>query len=86
MNASLGAMMQDIVREVSSVARNMAIAIVVVGLSIMMSRMLRGFVQRRTTFRELPIVGQTLMLNSISFFIGILACTAILGLWRRESA
>jgi small-conductance mechanosensitive channel len=81
MNASLGAMMQDIVREVSSVARNMAIAIVVVGLSIMMSRMLRGFVQRRTTFRELPIVGQTLMLNSISFFIGILACTAILGLW-----
>jgi small-conductance mechanosensitive channel len=81
MNESLGAMMQDIAGEVGYVARNMAIAVVVVGLSIMMSRMVRGFIQRRTTFRELPVVGQTLALNSISIFIGIAACTAILGLW-----
>jgi len=73
--------MQDIAREVSVVARNMVIALVVVGLALMMSRMVRGFIQHRTTFRELPLVGQTLVLNSISFFIGVLACTAILGLW-----
>jgi small-conductance mechanosensitive channel len=80
-NESYAAMMEDIVREVSLVARNMVIGIVVIGLAIMMSRMVRGFIQRRTTFRELPIVGQTLALNSISIFIGIIACTAILGLW-----
>lgn len=81
MNEPFSAMMQDIVREVSLVARNMVIGIVVVGAALMMSRMVRGFIQRRTTFRELPVVGQTLALNSISVFISILACTAILGLW-----
>jgi small-conductance mechanosensitive channel len=81
MNESFSDMTQDIAREVGYLARNMAIAVVVVALSIMMSRMLRGFIQRRATFRELPIVGQTLVLNAISVFIGIAACTAILGLW-----
>lgn len=81
MGTSVSAMVQQITREVSLVARNMAIAVVVVSLAIMMSRMVRAFIQRRTAFRELPIVGQTLLLNSISFFIGIIACTAILGLW-----
>lgn len=81
MDESFTAMMQDIVREVSIVARNMVIAVVVAGVAIMMSRMVRGFIQRRATFRELPVVGQTLALNAISFFIGIVACTAILGLW-----
>lgn len=80
-NESFGAMMQDIVREVTLMGRNMAIAIVVVGLSIMMSRMVRGFIQHRSAFRELPVVGQTLLLNAISVFIGVAACTAILGLW-----
>lgn len=73
--------MQDIAREVSLVGRNMAIAVIVVGLSVMMSRMVRGFVQRRTAFRELPVIGQTLVLNSMSIFVGVAACTAILGLW-----
>ncbi len=81
MNESFGAMMQDVAREVSLVGRNMALAVVVVGLTIMMSRMVRGFIQHRSAFRELPIVGQTLVLNAISVFIGIAACTAILGLW-----
>ena len=81
MNESFGAMMQDIAREVSLMGRNMAIAVVVVSLSIMMSRMVRRFIQHRSAFRELPVVGQTLVLNSISVFIGIAACTAILGLW-----
>lgn len=81
MNESFRATMQDIAGEVSYVGRNMAIAVIVIGLSIMMSRMVRGFIQRRTTFRELPVVGQTLALNAISIFIGVIACTAILGLW-----
>lgn len=81
MNESFGAMMEDVVREVTLVARNMAVAVVVVGVSIMMSRMVRAFIQRRATFRELPIVGQTLALNTISIFISIIAGTAILGLW-----
>lgn len=81
MNESFGAMMEDVVREVSLVARNMAIAVVVVGVSIMMSRMVRAFIQRRATFRELPVVGQTLALNTISIFMSIIAGTAILGLW-----
>jgi small-conductance mechanosensitive channel len=80
-NEPFAAMMQDIAREVGYVARNMAIAVVVVTMAIMMSRMVRGFIQRRTTFLELPVVGQTLALNAISVFIGIAACTAILGLW-----
>ena len=81
MDESFTDMMQGIVREVSVVARNMVVAVVVAGVAIMMSRMVRGFIQRRPTFRELPVVGQTLALNAISFFIGIVACTAILGLW-----
>ena len=80
-NESFAAMMQDIAREVGYVARNMAIAAVIVGFAILISRMVRGFIQRRATFRELPVVGQTLALNAISIFIGIIACTAILGLW-----
>jgi hypothetical protein len=80
-NESFSAMMQDMLRETSRIGRNMAIALVVVGLSIMMSRMLRSFIQRRAAFRELPIVGQTLVFNVISVFIGVAACTAILSLW-----
>ena len=81
MNESFAAMMQDIAREVGYVARNMAIAVVVFSLAIMLSRMVRGFIQRRPAFRELPIVGQTLTLNTVSIFIGVAACTAVLGLW-----
>lgn len=81
MNESFAAMMQDIAREVGYVARNMAIAVVIFSLAIMMSRIVRGFIQRRATFRELPIVGQTLALNTVSIFIGVAACTAVLGLW-----
>jgi small-conductance mechanosensitive channel len=81
MNASYVSMMEDIAREVGDLGRNMVIAVVVVGLSLMMSRMVRGFIQRRSAFRELPVVGQTLVLNAISLFIGIASCTAILGLW-----
>lgn len=81
MNETTAIMIQEITREVTIVARNMAIAVFVVIAAIMMSRMVRRFIQRRASFRELPVVGQTLTLNSISFFIGIVACTAILGLW-----
>ena len=81
MNESFAAMMQDTALQVGYVARNMAIAVVVVSMAIMMSRMVRGFIQRRATFRELPVVGQTLAFNAISVFIGIVASTAILGLW-----
>jgi mechanosensitive ion channel-like protein len=80
-NESFSAMMEDIALEVGIVGRNMALAVVVVGFSIMMSRMVRGFIRRRSAFRELPVVGQTLVLNSISIFVGLAACTAILGLW-----
>lgn len=81
MNASFGAVMQSIVREVSFVARNAAIAVLVVLAAILLSRIVRGFIQSRSAFRELPVLAQTLALNAISFFIGIFACTAILGLW-----
>ena len=78
---SFSAMMQDMVRETGRIGRNMAVALFVVGLSIMMSRMLRSFIQRRAAFRELPVVAQTLVFNGISVFIGVTACTAILSLW-----
>ncbi|MDQ2653481.1 MAG: mechanosensitive ion channel family protein [Chloroflexota bacterium] len=81
MDQQFAAMMQETALQVGYVVRNMAIAVVVVSMAIMMSRMVRGFIQRRATFRELPVVGQTLALNAISVFIGIGACTAILGLW-----
>lgn len=80
-NESFAVMMQDIAREVGYLARNMAVAVVVVSLAIMVSRMVRGFIQRRATFRELPVIGQALLLNVVSIFIGVVACTAILGLW-----
>ena len=80
MEESFAGMMQDIVHEVSLVARNMLIIVAVAGAAIMMSRMMRGFIQRRTFFRELPVVGQTLALNTVSFFMVIVACTVILGL------
>jgi small-conductance mechanosensitive channel len=74
-------MMEDMVRESSRIGRNMAVALIVVGLAIMTSRLLRGFFQRRAAFRELPILAQTLVFNVISVATGVIACTAILSLW-----
>ena len=65
MEESFAGMMQDIVHEVSLVARNLLIIVAVAGAAIMMSRMMRGFIQRRSFFRELPVVGQTLALNAV---------------------
>jgi small conductance mechanosensitive channel len=81
MNQPLGDMMREVAGQVGYVVRNMCVAVVVAGFSLMLSRVTRSFIQSRATFRELPIVGQTLTLNTISVVIGIAACTAILGLW-----
>ena len=81
MDQSLGTKLQTMLDETSFVVSNLVIATAVIGFAILLARAIRRFVQRRTTFRELPIVGQTIALNTISVLVGVAACTAILSVW-----
>ncbi|MFT4041514.1 MAG: mechanosensitive ion channel [Thermomicrobiales bacterium] len=78
---SSSAMLAEVAREIGVIARGLVIAAVVLGLAILLTRLLRGLVQRRPTFGDVPVIGQTLILNAISFVIGLIACTTVLVLW-----
>lgn len=79
--ASTSAMLTEVAREIGVIARGLVIAAVVLGLAILLTRLLRSLVQRRPTFGDVPVIGQTLILNAISFVIGLIACTTVLVLW-----
>lgn len=74
-------MLTEVAREIGVIARGLVIAAVVLGLAILLTRLLRSLVQRRPTFGDVPVIGQTLILNAISFVIGLIACTTVLVLW-----
>lgn len=68
-------------RDLGWLATRAALAVLVVLLAFALNRILRRALQGRSTFMELPAYGQTLLLNTVTTSVAVVACTAILALW-----
>lgn len=68
-------------QELGWLATRVAIGTIVVVIALALNGMLRRALRNRHTFMELPAYGQTLILNTVTTSVAVVACTAILALW-----
>lgn len=81
MSHSLRDTLGEITHEIGDIGRDALVAVAVVATMVVLARVVRRTMRRRSHFRELPVVAQTLILNSISVFFAIVACTTVLVVW-----
>jgi small-conductance mechanosensitive channel len=68
-------------REFGALATKMALATLVVLIAFAINRILRTWLQRRHAFMEFPAYGQTLILNSVTTTLTLIAGSVVLALW-----